>query len=338
MRSKPSTAVLKAHQAFARVPALPSTMRCGMRRAALVSLLGLACGACGGSAPSPRSAAPRGQAAPDASGCVRDDTAFSEGSAALSRGDAQTALSRLERGLTALEACRPVDRVRLAATLYALGQAHTALRQLDRAQDRFESALALNRKLYGPVHDYTIEAQEMLGVVADYAGNYGDAERAFRSVISALSHRFGETHPDMLRARTNLAINLKFQKRYAEAERLLDAVVPELRQLEAPNGLGHALNALGTIYYHRNDNSRARSAFVQSVAALTKSFGAEHPDVATSLFNLCGLELDEKHYDAAEAACARSRAIRERVYPADHPQVRSVVDRHEEAQRAIAPR
>lgn len=310
-----------------------------LRFAAAMQLLCVVCVGCGGSAPPPQSAADRrNAAAAEASKCVPDDSAFAEGSAALSRGDAQAALQRLERGLSALEACRPVDTVRLAATLYALGQAHTALRQLDRAQDRFESALKLNRKLYGPVHDYTIETQEMIGVVADYAGHYGDAERAFRNVISALSRRFEENHPDMLRARTNLAINLKFQKRYAEAERLLDAVVPELRRLEAPNGLGHALNALGTIYHHRNDTSRARTAFAESVAALSASYGAEHPDVATTLFNLCGLELDEKHFDAAEEACARSRGIRERAYPADHPQVQSVVARHEEARRAITPR
>ncbi|HMR80144.1 MAG TPA: tetratricopeptide repeat protein [Polyangiaceae bacterium] len=310
-----------------------------LRFAAAMQLLCVVCVGCGGSAPPPQSAADRrNAAAAEASKCVPDDSAFAEGSAALSRGDAQAALQRLERGLSALEACRPVDTVRLAATLYALGQAHTALRQLDRAQDRFESALKLNRKLYGPVHDYTIETQEMIGVVADYAGHYGDAERAFRNVISALSRRFEENHPDMLRARTNLAINLKLQKRYAEAERLLDAVVPELRQVKLPNGLGHALNALGTIYHHRNDTSRARTAFAESVAALSQSYGAEHPDVATTLFNLCGLEIDEKRYDAAEAVCARSRAIRERAYPADHPQVQSVVARHEEARRAITPR
>ncbi len=292
---------------------------------------------CGGSTPPPKSPQ-RDPTDPVVVDCEPDPKAFAEGSQALNEGKPQLALERLERGLTALEACRPVDQVRLAATLYTLGQAHTALRQLGRARDRFESALKINRKLYGPVHDYTVETMEMLGVVSDYAGDYGDAERAFRNVIAALSERRPETHPDLLRARTNLAINLKYQKRYHEAERILEKVIPALRVANRSAGLGLALNTLGSIQYHRQDFARARASFQESVAELSAAHGASHPNVATTLFNLCGLELDAKQLDAAVAACAKSRKIRERAFPPDHPQVRSVVQRHEDAQKAAAPR
>ncbi|MEZ4225532.1 MAG: tetratricopeptide repeat protein [Polyangiaceae bacterium] len=269
------------------------------------------------------------------SSCDVDEAALREGTALLESGEANAAKERLARGLASLEACHEPDKVRLAATLYALGEAHTALRELDRARDRFETALVLNRKLYGPVHEYTVETMEMLGVVADYAGDYREAEAAFRAVVAALGERLPATHPDMLRARSNLAINLKLQKRYAEAERILDAVIPELRRLPPGEALGHALNVLGTILYDREDFERARANFGESAVILEAVRGPKHPDVATPLYNLCGLELDAKHLDAALEACERARTIREAVYPASHPQVQSVVQRHEEVRRAL---
>ena len=66
-------------------------------------------------------------------------------------------------------------------------------------------------------------------------GEYADAERMSREVLSVRRRVLGEEHPDTLRSAGNLATTLAHQAKFCEAEEVLQATLEAYRRM-----LGHA--------------------------------------------------------------------------------------------------
>ncbi len=81
------------------------------------------------------------------------------------------------------------------------------------------------------------------------------------------------------------------------------------------------LNAKTETLYQQGRYSEAAKIAQEALEVAEKTFGADHPNLATSLNNLALLYQAQGEYAAAEPLHKRALAIREKALGPDHPQV-----------------
>jgi serine/threonine-protein kinase len=291
-----------------------------IRFLALVVVLLLGCG--GSPPPKPPSKPEPAQARPAwASDLEAGQTALRDG-----RFDA--AEDHLLAALRLAEQHAKEDRETLAKIHFALGSLYTEHRRIDLALPHLEAALGLDRERLGPDHAVVIEDMEAIAIALDLSGQHADAERRFRDVLTRRHAMVGPDHVDFARAQMNLAVNLGYQNRYPEAETFYQRALVTLQRRGERVYVAEVLNGLGTVHFHRNELREARAYFERALGMRERFQGRNHPQVATVLISLCGVEMAEGRWLEAEQACGRAVAIRERTLPRGHPFLRAAVERH----------
>lgn len=86
-------------------------------------------------------------------------------------------------------------------------------------------------------------------------------------------------------------------------------------------GLGEASNSLGYFLCTAALYDAAEPLYRRALEIAEKSFGPEHPNVATVLNNLAGLLPDTNRFAEAELLLRRAMKIEEKIYGPDHPWV-----------------
>src|SRR5260370_396472 len=89
---------------------------------------------------------------------------------------------------------------------------------------------------------------------------------------------------------------------------------------EDPRGAGTVGDAANLLRV-TNRRTEAEPLFRRALAIIEKSYGPDHPDVATNLSNIASLLLETNRPGEAEPLFRRALAIDEKSYGPDHPDV-----------------
>jgi tetratricopeptide (TPR) repeat protein len=81
------------------------------------------------------------------------------------------------------------------------------------------------------------------------------------------------------------------------------------------------MNELASWFKNRAEHSEAEPLYQRALAIDEKSFGPDHPNVATGLNNLAGLLRDTNRHAEAEPLYRRALSINEKSFGPDHPKV-----------------
>ena len=197
---------------------------------------------------------------------ARQLTALGESQARL--GNYQAALASFGRAakLVREDGVTPALGSRILA---GLGQAHSALDQIDYADSALESALAIDRARGVEAQADVARDLEALGINAYFAG---DLQRARPLITEALELRLAT-------------------------------------EGEASPSVSDNLNTLASIAYDRGELSEAERIYRRNLAVDERVLGADHPDLATTLNNLARMMIDQRKFAAALPLLERAVAI-----------------------------
>ena len=116
---------------------------------------------------------------------------------------------------------------------------------------------------------------------------------------------------------------LKEMAKYAEAQPHLQAAMAL-----ADNDIDRAIaiTELALLYNEQDHWAEAEPLYRQALSMSEKSYGPEHPEVATDLNNLAQLLQETNRLAEAEPLTRRALAIDEKSYGAEHPKVATVIN------------
>ncbi|MDF1564329.1 MAG: tetratricopeptide repeat protein [Deltaproteobacteria bacterium] len=248
-------------------------------------------------------------------------------------GQFDQAAEKLKKALVLAEA--EGDPQAISDVNYALGAVYLEQRKLEEARTHLKASLAHEEKVAGPNAQTTLEALESLAIADDYDGKFADAEVHFRSLLGRWKELEQPPGAAVARALTNLALNLEYQKRDDEAEPLYREGLAIYHQLKDPEQEAFIRNGLGNLCQRRKDRKCARREYGLALSLREQTLGRDHPYVATVLFNLSGIELDENRPAKAKALLTRCLKIRRATLPADHPFLVEAEARMQETQALL---
>jgi serine/threonine-protein kinase len=255
----------------------------------------------------------------------------------LSRGADQ---SLLEKAMQAVHALPPLEDCTNDEALTAAvpppedpavrAKVEALLRELDTletltAAGRYKEGLAAAEALLprvAPVGHAPLHAQVLVlsARLKDTAGDYkGSEERALQALAEASR---GKDVRQMARALNVLVASLgQRQQRYAEVTPL----VPVVRALAESTGdalmQAMAYTILGRIFGDQGHYPEARENLSRALALREQVLGPEHPEVATSIFNLAMADWWMGRYAQALENGERAAALKQKALGPEHPEV-----------------
>jgi serine/threonine-protein kinase len=176
------------------------------------------------------------------------------------------------------------------------------------AESLTREALRRYRNLYSDSHPQTLTATNNLAMLLQKTGRLAEAEGLFRQAIdTATRAQYGTADTAVWSA--NLAGLLGEELKFAEATELFQRALDLCRAQLGPGSTREAriLEQRGTMLAFLGKTAAATADFNQALAIRRSRLGPEHPDVASSLFDV------GQYRDAVD--------MDRRLLPAGHPQL-----------------
>lgn len=166
-----------------------------------------------------------------------------------------------------------------------------------------QKELSQRQARLGPEHPDTVASMNKLALIFDNQGNYREAERMHRQILTILEKRLGGEHPTTLTSMFNLALALESQGINVEAERIHRQVLQHREKIlgkEHPDSFA-SMNELALALYNLGKYGEAEQLHRHVLQQREKILGEEHTDTLTSMNNLAlVLESQNKHTEAEE--------------------------------------
>jgi tetratricopeptide (TPR) repeat protein len=105
--------------------------------------------------------------------------------------------------------------------------------------------------------------------------------------------------------------------------------------MSAREGSWKELNSKGMILYQRGEYSEATKVAEESLRVAERTYGPDHPNVATSLNNLAEIYRFQGKYAEAEPLWRRSLTILEKALGPEHPDVATVCENMAKCYRGL---
>ena len=194
--------------------------------------------------------------------------------------------------------------------------------KFDQAAEMFKQNIALCNRLYGPLHEHTINQLVSAANMHIYPGLQGDrahlseARSLLELAVEQNTQLFGAGHARTLQTKASLAGAVRRTAERARARELLEEVVEGLTtQLgrSHQDTIGEISNLAGAMM-EVGELGRAESLLREAVAGMTSHFGEENPKTLQVMFNLCvylskGGRYEEARPVAEAVATGRTRAM-----------------------------
>ena len=178
------------------------------------------------------------------------------------------------RGLNLLETDH-APMTDIASLLDDLAQVYLHEKQWALANQAYERALDLDRRMLGEDSPRVATQLHNLAVVAQNMGNLRQAEALYREAIAREDRELGGEHPETFRARGNYGLLLQSEGRFGEAEPLLRSALSRLgHSREATAELAAAVQALAAA---RGDDSSHHSPGPKSALPATLRTASADP-------------------------------------------------------------
>ena len=196
---------------------------------------------------------------------------------------------------------QPLVRAQLQSTI---GQAYTALGELDDAIVQLEDALAIRRQELGDEAPETLAAMCDLGRALSYSADFERAGSLYREALAVYRKRPDGDVASVCEAMNGLANSLADRGLTAEAEPYyLEALAAARAHLgPADSQTCSLLNNLALLRADQGRMDECRDLLVQVLELRRGALGDDHPLTFESVVNLAGLESHVGHLDEAIAA------------------------------------
>ena len=229
----------------------------------------------------------------------------------------------------ALAVARRADEAEIAEpTARLFNRAWRSVRQRRRTMPRPSRSIAARsrstRQSYGPDHPNVAIRLNNLAQLLQDTNRLAEAEPLMRRALAIDETSYGPDHPNVAIDLNNLASLLQATNRLAEAEPLMRRALAidetELRPGSSQGG-DPPQQSRGPASRPRTASPRPSRSMRRALAIDEKSYGPDHPNVATRLNNLARLLQATNRLAEAEPLMRRALAIDEKSYGPDHPDV-----------------
>jgi serine/threonine-protein kinase len=212
------------------------------------------------------------------------------------------------------------DDRREATILNHLGLLFYSLDRYAEAEQAYEAALVIDRRIYGEKHEGTLDTEENLAETLSALKQYDRAIAMMRAALATETELLGADNPE--RAATLELLG----EVYDDAQRPADAIDALTEALtitqhtlgQESDQAASILGNLGAIHGQLKQYAKAREYLEQSVALRRKINGVEHYDTAHSEAMLAVTLIKAGHTEEAERLARGALANVERALPADH--------------------
>ncbi len=209
-----------------------------------------------------------------------------------------------------------------AAIRETMGNTYAELAQYAESRKQLERALDLERRVWGPENQKTLNALNHLGRIAWHQGRYPEAEALLAPALEIERRVLGPQHPDTLFCMNNLANVYRAERKDAQAEALYGQTLEVRRRVlgpEHPDTL-ISMNNLANVYWSQGKYGQADALYSQTLDIQRRVLGPEHPDTLLSMGNLADTCAKEDKFAQAEALFSRTLEISRRVLGPEHPE------------------
>jgi tetratricopeptide (TPR) repeat protein len=206
------------------------------------------------------------------------------GIVAQAKGDGETAVAALRRGLARIEAVRGADHPRVAAHAGLLASVLSALGRHEEAAELARDVVARTAERLGRKHPVYATNLALLGLVESNLGDLDLAIAHQREALEVFDELDPSETPRRLQVLNNLAIALLLRGDDDEAETILRAVLERKQARESGDSpsIAATLANLGALAQERGRFDEALELHRRALAMRTAVLGAEHPDVGRS--------------------------------------------------------
>ena len=221
----------------------------------------------------------------------------------------------LQAAWIALEKTRQLASLAAADVYVALAELERAARNWLRGEPFVREALRLRTAVLAPSHPAVTRAQVLLADLLTRQRKLDEAETLVTRALAAMDQRTSASDLDLADALEVLAAVRTRQRRHTLAEaQYLSAIGLRAAQTR-PDAGRIALTGMGLAAVYRATGRRAAAIEVQrnALAALRKTRGRRHPDVAHALLELATLLRADGQREAAATAKAEARRILDTV-------------------------
>jgi len=210
-----------------------------------------------------------------------------------------------------------------AEMMVILGIVYGTLGRYQDAIDQLERALAIQRRLHGPLHEDVVHTASELASVLHYSGNYEEAGRMLREVLEGRRHLFGDESHEVGLTLGLLGDLLHSRGEFAEAEQVLREA---LAVHEAVSGRGDGATAvpardLANVLRDRGAHAEAEPLYRRSLDLLKELGGNVDPIVALTQNDLARLLAETGRFAEADALLMDCLSIYDALYASGHPMV-----------------
>ena len=190
----------------------------------------------------------------------------------------------------------------LSETLSALANTHFYAGHFAISDSLNRKTLAMDRRIYGPMHPHVADDLMNLGAIQQEFQNYPAAEGFYRQALVITRGWYGENHPETASNLTLLGRALVSEKRFDDAAAMLRQAVTIQEKVYGPvhPRVASAINELGRVAQQQGNLDEAEADFRRMMQIYQTVYHDKHYLIGVAESNLAGVYKDRKQYDQAE--------------------------------------
>jgi eukaryotic-like serine/threonine-protein kinase len=225
----------------------------------------------------------------------------SMGLALIEKGDYDRAISVLDTAV-ALQTTLDPSSPELSEAISALANTHFYAGHYAVSDTLNRRALAMDRRIYGPVHAQVADDLMNLGAIQQEFGNFVEAEKFHRQALDITRKWYGENHPETASNLTLVGRALVSQKRLDEGAEMLKQAVTISERVYGPvhPRVASALNELGRVAQQQGKLDEAEATFRRIFQIYRTVYNDKHYYIGIAESNLAGVFHERKQYGEAE--------------------------------------
>lgn len=233
------------------------------------------------------------------------------------QGEAEKAVAA---ALRVVEERRGTPDFETAGALNGLGALLYSAGDIGRAADLFErSRAAYSRLLHGD-DPRLATVLFNLAAVQTGQGRYAEAEALYHRAAAIREKTLGPGDPLMAEVWNGIGVLHLKQKRFSDAARWLEKAISLWEKSAAWEAYAAvALSNLALVRRAEGAAAEAESLYRRALALEEKTFGREHPELATTLMDLGALYRSKGDTEQAGAALKRAAALLEKTVGMQDP-------------------
>jgi serine/threonine-protein kinase len=235
-------------------------------------------------------------------------------------GSYQEAVSLLQQAIK-LQSGRADQATGLSESISNLATADFYLGHYQEGETLDRQVLAVDEKLYGPLHPRVADDLLNLGEIEHALGKEKTAEELDRRALSIKTAWYGEKHPDTAYCLMVVGKSLLYQNRLEEAYPFVQkslAIQEEVFGKLHPR-VAMALSVAGVLEQRLGHFDAAESDFLRMAAIHRATYGDRYSLVGVAMLDLGQVYIDEKKYTQAHTYLQGALDRFLEKLPADHP-------------------